>query len=120
MAKTIIMKIGGSVITKKDRSTPVPRPNVMKRIAREIKEVLENKEINLIINTPIGRSSKYDDGYIRRMAIQHKIPYITTIAAAQASVEGIEAALKTDISPKALQDYYKDLKGKKEKEMSYA
>lgn len=74
-----------------------------------ITDSIKNNEINLIINTPVGRSSKYDDSYIRRMAIQHKIPYITSMTAARACVEGIKAAAKTEIKPKALQDYYKKL-----------
>ncbi len=75
-----------------------------------IADAIKNKEINLIINTPIGRSSKYDDSYIRMMAIQMKIPYITSMAAAQASVEGIEALKESKIYPKALQDYYSEFK----------
>ncbi|MFH1305304.1 MAG: carbamoyl-phosphate synthase large subunit [Candidatus Omnitrophota bacterium] len=77
------------------------RPN----LADEIK----NRDIHLIVNTPIGRSSNYDDSYIRMMAIQHKIPYITSMAAAEASVEGIEAAKAKKVLPKSLQDYYKEL-----------
>ncbi len=81
------------------------RPNIV--------DALKNKEINLIINTPVGRSGKSDDSYIRIMAIQQKIPYITSMAAASASVNGIEAVQKTKIVPKALQDYYKDDQEKK-------
>ena len=73
-----------------------------------IADAIKNGDINLVINTPIGRSSKYDDSYIRIMAIQHKIPYITSLTAAEASVEGIGAALKAKVFPKALQDYYKE------------
>jgi len=51
--------------------------------------------------------SKHDDSYIRIAAIQHKIPYITTMAAARASVEAIEAMSGGSITPKALQDYHK-------------
>ncbi|MCP4650644.1 MAG: carbamoyl-phosphate synthase large subunit [PVC group bacterium] len=76
------------------------RPNVS--------DSIKNKEIQLVINTPVGRTSKYDDSYIRMMAIQHKVPYITSMAAAQASIEGIEAVNNADIAPKALQDYYKE------------
>ena len=76
------------------------RPNIV--------DALKNKEINLIINTPVGRSGKSDDSYIRIMAIQQKIPYITSMAAASASVRGIEAMQKTSIAPKALQSYYKE------------
>jgi len=75
-----------------------------------ITDAITNGKIHLIINTPIGRNSKYDDSYIRMMAIKHKIPYITSIAAAVASVEGIAAAKKMIVLPKSLQDYHKDEK----------
>ncbi len=76
-----------------------------------ITDLIKNAELNLIVNTPAGRTSKYDDSYIRIMAIQHKIPYITTMAAAFASVEAIEEIKKKGISPKAIQDYYKEKTG---------
>jgi DNA-binding NtrC family response regulator len=47
----------------------------------------------MIINTPVGREGKHDDSYIRKAAVQHKIPYITTVAATLAAVEGIEERL---------------------------
>ena len=70
---------------------------------------IKNKDIHLIINTPAGRSSKYDDSYIRMAAIQQKVPYITSMSAAAASVEGIKVTRAKQILPKSLQDYYKDL-----------
>ncbi len=75
------------------------RPNIV--------DAIKNENIHLIINTPVGRDSKYDDSYIRIMAIQHKIPYITSIAAAQASIEGIEAVKKEKTLPKCLQEYHR-------------
>jgi carbamoyl-phosphate synthase large subunit len=72
-------------------------------------DAIKNKDIHLIINTPAGRSSKYDDSYIRMTAIQYKIPYITSMAAAEASVEGIEAVKRGKISPKSLQEYHKKI-----------
>ncbi|MCK4994506.1 MAG: carbamoyl-phosphate synthase large subunit [Candidatus Omnitrophica bacterium] len=81
------------------------RPNIV--------DAVKNKEINLIINTPMGRSGKSDDSYIRIMAIQQKIPYITSMAAVVASVGAIEAVQKTSIVPKALQSYYKEDQEKK-------
>ena len=54
----------------------------------------------------MGRDSKHDDSYIRLEAIQHKMPYVTTMAAALASVEGIEAMSTQTQDVKALQDYY--------------
>ena len=76
------------------------RPNIV--------DLIKNKELQLIINTPVGKESKYDDSYIRIMAIQNKVSYMTTLAAASAGVEGIKAAKDKDIEVKALQDYYKD------------
>jgi len=72
-------------------------------------DAIKNGDIHLIINTPIGRSSKYDDSYIRLMAIQQKIPYITSMAAAIASVEGIENAQTEKISVKSIQNYHKEI-----------
>lgn len=79
------------------------RPNILDSVT--------NREIDLIINTPIGRVSEKDDSYIRKAAIKHKIPYITTLAAALASAKGIEAYnQKQAESIKHLQDYHLDIK----------
>jgi carbamoyl-phosphate synthase large subunit len=59
------------------------RPNIVDRMI--------NGEVTLVINTPLGRSAFYDDTYIRRTALQHAIPCITTISAAAACVDGIRA-----------------------------
>ncbi len=56
-----------------------------------IADAIMNKEIQLVINTPVGQSSKYDDSYIRKTAIQYKVPYVTSMTAAEATAEGIEA-----------------------------
>ncbi|MBU0683742.1 MAG: carbamoyl-phosphate synthase large subunit, partial [Candidatus Omnitrophica bacterium] len=86
--------------------------NVLKKLHEgrpNLADVIKNKDIQLVINTPIGRSSKYDDSYIRVMAIQQKIPYITSMAAAEASVEGIRTVKEKSISTKSLQDYHKEI-----------
>jgi carbamoyl-phosphate synthase large subunit len=75
----------------------------------DIADAIKNKDIHLIINTTYGRDSKEDDSYIRKMAIQYKVPYITTMAAAEASVEGIEAVKSQKITPLSLQDYHKEV-----------
>ncbi len=71
-----------------------------------IGDLIKNKSVQLIFNTPAGRLSKIDDSFIRMWAIQYKLPYMTTIAAARASVDGIAAA-RNDHSnaPKSLQEY---------------
>jgi carbamoyl-phosphate synthase large subunit len=53
--------------------------------------------------------SQNDDSYIRKAAIKHNIPYITTIAAALAAVKGITAFRQGHGRAKALQSYHKDI-----------
>ncbi len=78
------------------------RPNIV--------DAIKNSEIQLVINTPAGRLSKYDDSYIRKAAIKYKIPYITTIAAAVAAVKGIAAFQQGHGRAKSLQSYHKEIK----------
>ena len=59
------------------------RPNIY--------DMIMNGKIDLIVNTPVGASSKMDDSYLRKAAIKKKVPYMTTIAAASATVSGIKS-----------------------------
>jgi len=75
------------------------RPNIV--------DLIINGEIALVINTPLGKASKFDEKSIRSIAIERRIPVITTIAAAKAAIEGIEAIKNQEISIKPLQEYHK-------------
>ena len=74
-----------------------------------IADAIKNSEIQLVINTPSGKLSKYDDSYIRKSAVKYKIPYITTVAAAMAAVRGIEAYQRDHGLVKSLQEYHRDI-----------
>jgi carbamoyl-phosphate synthase large subunit len=77
-----------------------------------IADSMANKEINLIINTPLTKLSEFDDSYIREIAIKHKIPYITTTTAALASAKGIAAYIENNWSEhrkKSLQQYHSEI-----------
>jgi carbamoyl-phosphate synthase large subunit len=74
-----------------------------------IADGIKNKEIQLVINTPSGKLSKYDDSYIRKTAIKYKIPYITTLAAAIAVAKGIAAYRQGKGSVRSLQSYHRDI-----------
>ena len=79
------------------------RPNIADEIA--------NGEIQLIINTPAGKTSVHDDSYIRKAAIKHRVTYITTMAAAKASAEGIKALKENKhFGVKSLQAHHADIK----------
>ena len=74
-----------------------------------ITDAIKNNEIQLIINTPIGKQSQHDDSYIRKEAIKYKISYITTATAAIAAAKGIMARQASDTVVKSLQSYHADL-----------
>jgi carbamoyl-phosphate synthase large subunit len=79
------------------------RPNVM--------DCIKNGDVQLIVNTPAGKMSKYDDSYIRKAAIKYKIPYVTTTAAAAAAAKGIAAFNKAgSAAVKPLQQYHAGIK----------
>ena len=50
---------------------------------------INNGEINLIVNTPLGKDALNDDSYLRKTAIKAKVPYMTTMAAAKATADGL-------------------------------
>jgi carbamoyl-phosphate synthase large subunit len=76
-----------------------------------ITDGIKNREIHLVVNTPIGKRSQVDDSYIRKAAISYKLPYITTLAAALATVKGIAAQKQGKSSVKSLQAYHAALAG---------
>jgi carbamoyl-phosphate synthase large subunit len=72
----------------------------------DIADEIMNRQIQLVINTPVGRRAQTDDSYIRKAAIKYKVPYITTMAAAYATVQGIAASLKGRGEVRSLQEYH--------------
>jgi len=75
------------------------RPNVV--------DLLINKEIQLLINTPSGKKPKTDQVSIRAFAVMNNIPIITTISGAQAAVNGIESLIKHQLTVRSLQEYHR-------------
>ncbi|MCA1585373.1 MAG: carbamoyl phosphate synthase large subunit, partial [Acidobacteria bacterium] len=65
-----------------------------------------NRHIALVINTPLGRESFFDDKAVRRAAIMTGVPCITTITGASAAVAAIRALRSEGLDVRALQDYY--------------
>lgn len=55
----------------------------------DMRDLITNGKIDLIVNTPVGKDRHVDDSYLRKAAIKKKVPYMTTIAAAKATVSGI-------------------------------
>jgi hypothetical protein len=82
------------------------RPNVADHIL--------NNQVQLIVNTPLGRESFFDDRIVRRVAMLHSNPCITTLTGASAAVEAIRALRGQELDVRALQDYYAETTAKAE------
>ncbi|MBD2446802.1 carbamoyl-phosphate synthase large subunit [Nostoc sp. FACHB-152] len=72
-------------------------------------DAIKNQKIQLIINTPSGEEAHTDARLIRRTALAYKIPIITTIAGAKATVAAIRSLQNTTLDVKGLQDYFLNL-----------
>jgi carbamoyl-phosphate synthase large subunit len=74
------------------------RPNIV--------DLIKTGKINLVINTPLGRESFYDEKSIRRASIRYNIPCITTLSAAHAAVRGIHSLVELQREVACLQDLH--------------
>jgi carbamoyl-phosphate synthase large subunit len=70
---------------------------------------LLNQRIQLVINTPVGRESYFDDKVVRRMAMMQQVPCITTLTGAAAAVQAIKALHTEGLSVRSLQEYHADI-----------
>jgi carbamoyl-phosphate synthase large subunit len=68
-----------------------------------------NGQIDLVINTPLGRESFFDDRAVRRVAMIHNVPCITTLTGATATVSAIRAMRSQGLDVRALQDYHAEI-----------
>ncbi len=101
--KSYEMIVGDGIKAERVNKLYEGRPNIT--------DCIMNGEIQLIVNTPAGKTSVHNDSYIRQYAIKHRVPYITTMAAAKASAEGIKAVRANGcIGVKSLQEYHADIK----------
>ncbi len=76
------------------------RPNVVDRI--------KNGDIKVVVNTPLGFESRFDEYAIGWTAVQYKIPFITTLSAASSFAEGIAMIKKGKSEVRSLQEYYRN------------
>ncbi len=79
------------------------RPNVI--------DLIKDGKMHLIINTPAGKETKEDEAKMRSHALLYSVPLITTIAGAQATVNGIENLIKRhEISVQSIQEYHREIR----------
>ena len=94
--------IADGIPAEKVKKLDEGRPNTL--------DIITNGDVQLIVNSPLSKDSAEDDSFLRKAAIKSKIPYITTMAAAKASVDGISKLIKYNSSEiMSLQDLHKEI-----------
>jgi carbamoyl-phosphate synthase large subunit len=83
------------------------RPNVI--------DLMKNKDMALVINTPSGKNPREDEIKIRTAAMQNRIPIMTTLRGADAALRAIKSLQGSEVQVRALQEYQED-KGEEESE----
>ncbi len=90
------------ITAKKVEKLSEGRPNVL--------DIITNKEVSIVINTPNDKKGADDDSYMRKAIIKGRVPYMTTMAEAKACIAGIKALQQGRGSVKSLQDFHKEIK----------
>ena len=106
-----IAATGNTFETIRAAGIPAEKVNKIYEGRPNILDLMANGQIDLIINTPIGKDSAHDDSYLRKAAIKGKIPYMTTMAAARASAKGIHYVnTHGDSEVKSLQELHGEIR----------
>jgi carbamoyl-phosphate synthase large subunit len=104
-----IVATSGTARALVNAGTPVQRVNKIHEGRPHVVDLVVNREVRLIINTPSGRRERSDDRLIRSAAASQRIPCITTLAAASATIQGLESWLKKPLAVTPLQDHHQTL-----------
>jgi len=106
-----IVATSGTARALKNAGIPVQRVFKLHEGRPNVLDMVVNREVRLVINTPSGRRERSDDRLIRSSSVSHRIPCITTLAAAAATIQGLEAWLKKPLAVSPLQQYHATLEG---------
>ncbi|MBP3594969.1 MAG: carbamoyl-phosphate synthase large subunit [Lachnospiraceae bacterium] len=105
-----ILATGGTCDILNANGIPATQVNKLHEGRPNIKDLITNGKIDLIINSPVGKDSVHDDSYLRKAAIKAKVPYMTTVAAAKATADGIHYLKKHGSSEvKSLQELHSEI-----------
>lgn len=105
-----VVATGGTYDLISKAGIPVNRVNKLCEGRPNIADMITNGDIQLIVNTPAGKDAVTDDSYLRKSAIKNKVPYLTTLAAAKATAEGIHYVKSHEDSElKSLQELHSEI-----------
>ncbi len=75
-----------------------------------IVDLIKEGKINFIINTPLGKESRFDEFAIGRSAVKYKVPFVTTLSAGLSAIEAIKKLRQKNLTIKSLQEYHREIK----------
>ncbi|QDU61884.1 Carbamoyl-phosphate synthase large chain [Planctomycetes bacterium Pan216] len=101
-----IVSTAGTAAALQEANIPVTRVNKVQYGRPNIIDYMKNDEVKLIINTPSGQGARTDEGRIRAEAVARGVPCITTISAAKAVLQAIEALRTGDLQVRSLQEWH--------------
>jgi carbamoyl-phosphate synthase large subunit len=111
-----LFELGFKIIATRGTSIAFIENNVPSEYIRKVKEgrpnivdAIVNGQVQLIINTTVGKQSIRDSFSIRRSALDKGIPYITTLQGAHATVQAVKSMQRQSKDAKPLQEYYKKI-----------
>ena len=104
-----IVATSGTARALANSGIPVERVQKIHEGRPHVLDLVLNREVRLIINTPSGKQGRGDDRRIRSSAVAHKIPCITTLSAAAATIQGLEWVAKRPLDVTTLQEYHAQL-----------
>ena len=112
MARTLldlgfsILATEGTAKRLEEDKIPVQRVKKLAEGHPNLIDFLKDEKVQLILNTPVGKGARTDEGQIRAAAVQHGVPCITTIQAAEAAVRAMEALRNEEMEVQSLQDRF--------------
>ena len=101
-----LLATSGTAQTFEEQNIPVRRVKKLKEGRPNLLDHLNDGEVVLIMNTPSGKGARTDEGRIRAAAVQHGVPCITTIQAAEAAVKAMEALREEGMAVQPLQERF--------------
>ena len=101
-----VLATGGTAAYLESHGVTVTRVNKVHEGRPHVVDHLINRDVDLVINTPLGQASHEDDALIRQSALKYDIPCITTISGARAAVEGIAALIDHGLDVHSLQELH--------------
>jgi carbamoyl-phosphate synthase large subunit len=101
-----LLATDGTAKRLEEADIPVERVRKIAEGRPNLLDYLNDGKVSLVLNTPSGKGARTDEGRIRAAAVQHGVPCITTIQAAEAAVKAMEALREEEMTVQALQDRF--------------